>query len=172
MTTPPLPPTLAEAVLGYLGVTPGPPALALLDALVAAYTRTVPWESATRIVKRAATADVAACPRWPQEFWTDAVQRGAGGTCFESNYAFFSLLRALGYDGYLTVNDMGNTAGCHTAIVVMLAGERWLVDVGLPLHTPLPLHPTLATSRRSPFHTYTVYPRVEGRYSVERDVHS
>jgi hypothetical protein len=169
--TAPLPPDLTRAVLAYLGVPSAPPTIALLDALIAAYTRTVPWESAFRIAKRARTPDTADCPRWPAEFWTDALTRGGGGTCFESNYALFSLLRALGYEGYLTINNMGETIGCHAAIVLRVSGERWLVDGGLPLYVPLPINPAAPTRRTSPFHAYTVRPGGEGRYQIERTKH-
>ena len=169
--TAPLPPDLTRAVLAYLGVPPAPPTRNLLDSLIPAYTRAVPWESAFRIVKRARTPNTAACPRWPDEFWADAMARGGGGSCFESNYAFLSLLRALGYRGYLTINNMGDTIGCHTAIVMHVDGEQWLVDVGMPLHVPLHIDPSAPTRRDSPFHTYTVRPDGAGKYKVERTKH-
>ena len=171
MTTPPLDARTTEAVLAHLGVAAAPPTPAFLDALIVAYTRTVPWESVSRIVRRAQTPETAACPRWPEEFWGGAIARGTGGTCFESNYAFFSLLRVLGYDGYLTINDMGESVGCHTAIVILLDGQRWLTDVGMPLYLPLPFGPDAAQSRRTPFQTYTVRPDGAGVYQVERAPH-
>ncbi len=171
MTTPPLDADLTEAALRYLGVAPAAPTLDLLDELLTTYTRTVPWESASRIAKRARTPEIADCPRWPVEFWTEAIERGTGGTCFESNYAFFSLLRALGYEGYLTVNDMKEVMGCHAAIIVMLDGARWLVDVGMPLYRALPFGNDAPQSRRTPFHTYTVRPVAPDRYEIERDAH-
>ncbi len=167
----PLPPNLTRAVLAHLGVPPAPPTLDLLDDLIPAYTRAVPWESAFRIAKRARTPDTAACPRWPDEFWADAMARGGGGTCFESNYAFLSLLRALGYQGYLTINNMGEKINCHAAIVLRVDGGRWLVDAGLPLYVPLPIDPSAPTRRDSPFHTYTVRPDRAGIYQVERTKH-
>src|SRR5262245_59501405 len=122
---PVLGPGLADAVLAHLGVARAAPDSALLDTLLAAYKARLPRDSTTRIVKRAATADTAACPRWPEEFWTDALERAGGGTCYESNYALFALLRSLGYDGYLTLNNMRDIArpACHAAIVLSLAGE-------------------------------------------------
>lgn len=160
-----------DEILHFLQIEQQPPALAFLDALVMAYTRCVPWESAFRIAKRAITAEAAACPRWPGEFWLDAQTRGGGGTCFESNYAFFQLLRELGFDGYLTINDMGESRGCHTAIVVHLEGERWLVDAGYPLYLPLPLATGETTQRQTPFHTYTITPLPGNRYEIRRDRH-
>ncbi len=170
LPTPPLSPQMTVRALQHLGVSPADPDLALLDRLIAAYIRRVPWESAFRIAKRARTADTAACPRFAEEFWTDATERGGGGTCFESNYAFFSLLRALGYEGYLTVNNMDDFVGCHTAIVVKLDGERWLVDAGYPLHLALPIREEV-TRREGPFHTYTITPSGTRAYTLTRDRH-
>ncbi len=171
MSYQPLDPELTTAVLHHLAVTPSQPDLCLLDQLVAAYTRTVPWESAFRIVKKAGTAVLADCPRWPEEFWRDNLQRGGGGTCFESNYAFFRLLLALGFDGYLTINDMGDSIGCHTAIIVWLDGQKWLADVGLPLFAPLPVSSRAVTHRASPFIRYTVRPDGPGRFQIKQRPH-
>ncbi len=171
MTTPPLSPKLTELVLTRLNVPSAFPTLALLEALVNAYIRTVPWESAFRIVKRARTADTAVCPRWPDEFWRDNLERGGGGTCFESNYAFFSLLHALGYDGYLTINNMGDTIGCHTAIILVVDRMKWLVDAGYPLHAPLPVSARGVMYRATTFMRYTVIPDGQGVYQVNQHPH-
>ncbi len=144
---------------------------------MAAYTRHVPWESASRIAKKAdvlelgARASGHAIARWPAEFWQSALEWGTGGTCFESNYAFFALLVELGFAGYLTVNNMHPTAGCHAAIVLATDGGPWLADVGLPLYAPLPLDPDRETKRQSAFHGYTVRPSGPDTYVIERDHH-
>ena len=166
-----LSPSLTARILTYLDVRRGPVGRATLAALIAAYVRRVPWESAFRITRKHGATSVAIAARRPVEFWADALERGGGGTCFESNYAFFALLRALGFDGYLTVNDMGDTVGCHTAIVVLLGETRYLVDVGLPLHCPLALDATHTTCSRGPFHTYSARPDGAGSYVIERTRH-
>jgi hypothetical protein len=163
---------LIPDVLRHLGVAAAPPSPGALDELMAAYTRRVPWESASRIVRRAQVDNTADCPRWPSIFWREALAHGTGGTCFESNYAFFALLRHLGYEGYLTINDMGATVGCHTAIIIRLEGARYLVDAGYPVHLPLRLPETSApASRETPFHTYSLIPDGPRRCQVERDRH-
>ncbi|MCC7446867.1 MAG: arylamine N-acetyltransferase [Anaerolineae bacterium] len=171
MTYPILAPALTRAALDYLGVAAAKSDLTLLDNLISSYTRCVPWESASRVARRAHKPDTADCPRWPDVFWLSALQFGTGGTCFESNYAFFSLLRSLGYDGYLTINNMGSTIGCHTAIVLQLDGQPWLVDVGLPLFTAIPLNREQPTQRTNPLLNYTVRPLDDHRYQVEREPH-
>ena len=171
MPSSPLNSKLLNAVLERLSPSRVTPDLAGLDSLLGAYTRCVPWESAFRIVKKGSHNDPSDCPRWPEEFWLDNLERGGGGTCFESNYAFYALLLALGFRGYLTINNMGDSIGCHTAIVLMLDGSKWLVDAGLPLHAPLPLNPSGVTGRRSPFFRYSVKPEGAGCYEIERNPH-
>lgn len=158
-------------VLAFLGVDVAKPDLPLLERLVNAYVQRVPWESAARIARRAVTARTEDCGRWPEIFWQEAQESGTGGTCFESNYAFFWLLQALGYESYLTINDMGETRGCHTAIVVYLGDGRWLVDVGIPLFTPLKIDQERLTERVTPWQHYTLRPIAERRYHVERSPH-
>ncbi len=161
----------AADILTFLECPPATPGIRPLNRLIQAYIQKVPWESVFRIAKRAVTPDLAQCPRWPDEFWQDAIRSGGGGTCFENNYAFFCLLRALGYSGYLTVNDMGERRGCHAAIMINLNGRKYLVDVGIPLLLALPVDPGRATWRTTWMHTYTICPDGADRYQVLRSRH-
>ena len=162
--------TVAD-ILAYLKCPPESPAIRPLNRLIRAYIRSVPWESVFRIAKSASTPDVAQRPRWPDEFWHDAIQSGGGGTCFETNYAFFWLLQHLGYTGYLTVNDMSEQRGCHAAIILHLYGRKYLVDVGIPLLVALPVDPIKVTRRATWLHTYTIHPDGADRYQVLRSRH-
>ncbi|MCB9422014.1 MAG: arylamine N-acetyltransferase [Ardenticatenaceae bacterium] len=171
MSFPRLSPALVKTILRRFDVVATLPTLSLLETLVNAYIRTVPWETVFRIVKRARTAETAVCPRWPEEFWTDNLERGGGGTCFESNYAFFSLLQALGYEGYLTINNMGDSIGCHTAIIILINGQKWLVDAGFPLYAPLPVSPYGTMHRTTQFMKYTVRPDGPDVYQIEQHPH-
>ena len=170
MSTNKLDAPLAAEILSFLGITAAAPSLPVLEALLAAYYQTVPWESVFRIVQRADQGT----PRWPEQFWQEAMTQGSGGTCFESNYAFFALLQTLGYEGYLTLNNMGDSIGCHTAIVIVLDGRKWLVDVGLPLYALLPISNRGVMHRSSPFLHYTVRPdgsQPAATYQIERRPH-
>ncbi len=158
-------------VLSYLGLEASLPTSDYLETLIARHVRRVPWESVSRIVKRANTAETEDCPRWPDQFWHSAIEHGTGGTCFESNLAFFTLLRTLGFEGYLTVNDMHDHVGVHTAIIILIDGQKWLVDVGYPVYAPLPLNLAQITVRETPLFNYTIIPRGENHYDIERAPH-
>lgn len=159
---------LMERVLGHLGLEHKAPTLRYLNQLISAHVRRVPWESITRIIKRSTTQDTEDCPRWPVEFWRSAVRYGSGGTCFESSLAFYTLLSALGYQGYLTVNDMGTHRACHAAITVLLKDQKYLVDVTIPVHKAVRIIPGKTARARTFFHTYSIRTVGEDRYQVER----
>ena len=160
-----------QDILVYLGCLPKAPTLRYLNRLIHAYIRKVPWESVSRIVKRHATLETKDCPRWPAEFWEEAIQHGFGGTCFESSLAFYSLLMALGYEGYLTVNDMGDSRGCHAAIVILLDGQKYLVDITIPVHAAVRIDPQKAVRRSTTFLDYMIRPVSKNQYEVGRSHH-
>jgi arylamine N-acetyltransferase len=162
---------LTERILTDLGCPRKPPSIRYLNRLIRAYIRRVPWESVSRIVKRHSTGDPARCPRWPEEFWTEALRLGTGGTCFENNLAFFTLLSALGFRGYLTINDMLPARACHTAIIIHLHRQKYLVDVAIPMHCALPVQRGKPTRRSTSFHDYTVRPCEDGIFEIERSHH-
>lgn len=160
-----------KEILDYLECPTKVPTLRFLNRLINAYIRRVPWESVSRIVKRHEILEVKDCPRWPEEFWQEAIRLGFGGTCFESSLAFFSLLTALGYEGYLTVNDMGDSHGCHAAIVIIINEQKYLVDITIPLHSAVWFSPQRITRRNTSFHDYTIRPLRKDVYDVERSHH-
>jgi arylamine N-acetyltransferase len=162
---------LVHRILHHFALENAPPTLPYLTAILDAYVQTVPWESASRMVRRTQVSDTQHCPRWPEEFWEGALQRGLGGTCFESNYAFLALLQALGFEGYLTINDMYDYVGCHTAAVVQLDGGQWMADAGFPVLAPLQLDPRQTTRATSRWLSYTALPQPNHVFVLERAPH-
>ena len=160
--------SLAMEIIDYLGLPRRAPTLRYLNRLIHAYIRTVPWESVSRIIKRHITPETKNCPRLPEEFWNDAMKYGYGGTCFESSLAFYSLLTALGYEGYLTVNDMGETRGCHAAVVIIIHGQKYMVDNTIPVHAAARIDPQNIVRRRTALFDYKLRPISENKYEVER----
>lgn len=162
---------LVRDALNHLDCPPHAPTLRYLNRLIHAYIRTVPWESVSRIVKRREARETKDCPRLPEEFWRDATCCGFGGTCYESSLAFYSLLVALGFEGYLTVNDMGETRGCHAAITLLVGGRKYLVDITIPIHAAVRINPGMVTCRRTALYSYTVRPLRQDVYRVTRSHH-
>ena len=168
----PLSAALSQRILCHFELPADPPpTLSTLRHLVERYTRTVPWESASRIVRRSRQVESTDCILLGEAFWNSQFADGAGGTCYESNYAFFGLLRQLGYTGYLTINDIGGAIGCHSAIVILLDGCKYLVDVGYPIYAVLPFCASRETSANSPILNYRVVPKGGNRYRIRREPH-
>ena len=163
--------SFVKDILNYLECPTDAPTLRYLNRIIYAYIRKVPWESVSRIVKRHTTTATSDCPRWPAEFWRDAMRYGFGGTCFESSLAFYDLLTSLGYQGYLTVNDMDASRACHAAIVIIIHGQKYLVDITIPVHCAVRFDPQSVTKRRTSFQNYTIRPLGQNKYVVERSHH-
>jgi arylamine N-acetyltransferase len=163
--------SLVKDILDYLNLPTKPPTLRYLNHLIHAYIRKVPWESVSRIAKRHTTLETKDCPRWPEEFWQDAMQHSFGGTCYESTLAFYSLLMSLRYEGYLTINDMEDSRGCHAAIVLLHNEHKYLVDITIPVHAAVRINPQKIIRRNTAFHNYTIRPVQENKYEVERSHH-
>jgi hypothetical protein len=159
---------LVNHILGYLDCQAHTPTLRYLNHLIHSYIRRVPWESVSRIVKRHEVPETRECPRWPEEFWLDAMQQGFGGTCYESSLAFFGLLVNLGYQGYLTVNDMGEHRGRHAAIVILLGRQKYLVDITIPIDSAIRFDPHRVTRRQTSLQQYRVHPVRANTYEVKR----
>ncbi|MCP4357889.1 MAG: hypothetical protein GY796_07735, partial [Chloroflexi bacterium] len=66
---------------------------------------------------------------------------------------------------------MEDSIGCHSAIIIWLAGQKWLVDVGFPLYAPLPISPHGTMYRSSEFLHYATYPDGRNRYQIEQWPH-
>lgn len=161
-----------DAVLAWLGVPRPTRTRPWLDALLAAYAQRVPWESASRVVRRSRAGSAEACVVSPSAFWEAALSRGHGGTCFESNAALAALLASVRIPSVLTINDRPPLAACHTALLVDADGERLVVDAGFPLYAAVPL-PTAGERRvvRTPWGTFSATALGPGRYGIDQHPH-
>ncbi|MEL6269647.1 MAG: arylamine N-acetyltransferase [Chloroflexota bacterium] len=163
---------MMQSVLDHFGLTAPPtPNLTFARELLTAYTQNVPWGSTCRISRKSLSTP-AERARFAHAFWADVIERGGDGTCFESNYAFFALLQSLGYAGYLTLNNMGDSVQCHSAIVLLMDDEKWLVDVGLPVLALIHLDPHHVTIGESVWHEYIAIPKGNGfSYDIMQSHH-
>ena len=130
---------MTNNILQHLRIKQHRPSLEYLQELITAYCTIVPWESVSKIVKKAMCENPEDCLRLENEFWTQSFKYGTGGTCYESNWAFYKLLKSLGFDSYLTINKIVDKSSVHSAIVVTIKKSKYIVDIGYPLYAPIPI---------------------------------
>ena len=156
---PALAPALVERVLTKLGLHQRPALdLAGLNALYAAFSANVPFDN---IQKRIwfASSQITPLPGGdPNEFFSNWLQHGTGGTCWPLNGAMYSLARALGFDARRIVGSViveGYPRGAnHGSVLVNLDGINYLVDAWMAAFKVLPLisgKPS-STGQRHPRH--------------------
>lgn len=157
---------MLDDVLEFLEVRNNRPNLENLVYLVNSYLHKVPWETVSRIL-RYHSRPAETCPRSLEEFWRDAIIFGCGGTCYDSNRAFFQLLRHIGYDGYLTIGRVdGEPYGSHSSVVVQIGNKKWLVDIGYPLYTILVIEEDGVPEAISPIYSFRLTPIGNKAYIV------
>ncbi|HET6432502.1 arylamine N-acetyltransferase [Dyella sp.] len=106
------------------------PDLATVQALVRAHVAAIAFENIDPLMGRPVDLD-------PLAIEDKLVHAGRGGYCFEHNLLLAEVLRALGLPVTgLIARVLWNrpvdhpSAQTHMALLVTIAGERWLVDVG------------------------------------------
>jgi N-hydroxyarylamine O-acetyltransferase len=118
------------------------PDLALLSALTAAHTRSIPFENLDVLLARPISLE-------PDALYQKLVVERRGGYCFEQNGFFLEVLRELGFQVVplsarvrLQRTRDFTPPRTHVFLRVELDGESWLTDVGvggLSLTSPLRL---------------------------------
>jgi arylamine N-acetyltransferase len=160
------------AILAHLELTAldrREPDRTLLDRVLLAWSARIPWESASRIVRRQSPGAPEDYARGPERFFADALRFGSGGTCFESNGALCALLAELGFSARIVFCDMDDGhVDPHCALIVALDGESWLADVGYPIPAALRLDPAAPTAVEPPVYRYTAEPLESGEWEVRR----
>src|SRR5215510_5107072 len=88
-----------DDILEALDLSRAQPGIGFLEALLDRFNARVPFETATKILRSAEPLPQPEKPRWPEVFWKDHLEKGAGGTCFARVAAFGALLGGLGFRG-------------------------------------------------------------------------
>lgn len=158
-----------QNVLHHLNIEPEAPSVELLDRLVRAWSERIPWESASRIARHRDGGTPADYAWLPETFFDNAVNCGTGGTCFESNLAFRSLLEYLAFTVTLHFCDMEDEIeDPHCTTIVHLDGEKYLADVGFPVPAALLLLPTNSTTAQTAVYEFRATPVEENRWEITR----
>lgn len=162
---------MTENILQHLKLQRSTPTLQYLHELMTAYCSIVPWETISKIVKKNLSDPDTNCLRLENEFWTAAFQYGTGGTCYESNWAFFCLLQNLGFDGYLTSNKIIDKCSIHSAMVIVISDKKYIVDIGYPTYAPIPFFEGAITVSDNCWIKYRSTPTSPTEYIIENFPH-
>ncbi len=140
---------LAERVLARLGFAAAPaPNRAGLDALYAAWCRSVPFDNVRKLIHLRANDPAPLPGDSPEEFFAAWLASGAGGTCWALHGALCALLEACGFEARRALATMlvaPDLPPNHGSVTVQLDGETLLVDGTLQHGTPLALDAARAT---------------------------
>ena len=135
----------------------------LLREIVTHYAA-LPYENITKIIKKFTVPDPARRLRGPREVVNGFVERGTGGTCFSLTFCLGNILTSSGFACYPVMADM-KRPNIHSALVVEMDGERFLVDPGYLLVEPVRL--TRDVERiETPFGLVELRPRERDRYDL------
>jgi arylamine N-acetyltransferase len=126
-----------DDILEVLDLSRAEPGIGFLEALFERFNARVPFETATKILRRAQVRDLEDMPRRPDLFWREHLEQGAGGTCFARVAAFAALLTDLGYEARPVLGQVEREFD-HAAVWVTNRQRPWICDVGFPLPAVLP----------------------------------
>jgi N-hydroxyarylamine O-acetyltransferase len=126
--------------IGYAGDPQ--PDLATLRALHRAHLLAIPYENLDVLLGRPVSLDA-------ETAFAKIIAGGRGGWCYEMNGLFAAVLEAVGFKvvrmaGAVMREVMGNLVlGNHLVLLIEIAGERWVADVGFGDGSlePFPLRP-------------------------------
>ena len=158
---------LVERVLTKLGLHQRPALdLAGLNALYAAFSANVPFDNIQKRIWFASPRTTPLPCGDPNEFFSNWLQHGTGGTCWPLNGAMYSLARALGFDARRIVGSViveGYPRGAnHGSVVVNLDGINYLVDAWMAAFKVLPLIPGQPSSTGNGIHDISAVPTETG----------
>ena len=132
-------------MLEKLGFT-GKPKLDL-DGLSSVYRKwceTVPFDNAAKLVALRTSASGILPGIDANQFFTNFLEHGHGGTCWPSSNALYTLLFDLGFDAIRLAGSMRDTGiVSHGSTKVRIEGADWLVDSSMLTTNPLPLRDDL-----------------------------
>jgi len=102
----------------------------------------LPYENLSKIIKfHRHGENEAQRLRLPEEVIDDHLRFHLGGTCFSLTFLLQTILLHHGFGGYLVMGDMKAGRNIHCAMIVWLAGVKYLVDPGYLLRQPMALDP-------------------------------
>jgi arylamine N-acetyltransferase len=140
------------------------PDLDFLSQLAKAYSN-LPYENVTKILKSRSGSVSEEKFRRTEEVLTDHMNWNTGGTCFSLCNALEEILTSCGFSAFIAMADMHYGENIHCAVIVTIAGSRYLLDPGYLLHDPIPL-PNVQISHQTLMNTIVLKNERKENYSL------
>ena len=99
----------------------------------------IPYENITKIIRRSESGGIKQARRRPEEVINEHIRWGAGGTCFSLTSALYRLARCMGLEAEYLLADRSYGQNTHSALLVRINGEQYLVDPGYLITEPVPV---------------------------------
>ena len=160
--------------LTHFGLPENPPAeFESLRELYRAFTN-LPYENVSKIIRSHEPAENGMpLLRTPDEVLEGYLVSRLGGTCFSLTQCLFSLLSSCGFEAYRVLGDMSHGPNIHCAVIVTLAGSKYLCDAGYLLPEPVYLDPDSRSVHKGTIYTYLLEPdREAGLYNMHIQTHA
>ena len=116
---------------------PRPPRQLFFD--VARSFSRIPYENITKIIRWADAGGLEQARRSPEEVINDHIRWGTGGTCFSLTSTLCWLARCMGFEAEYLLADRSYGQNTHSALLVRIDGEPYLVDPGYLITEPVPM---------------------------------
>lgn len=110
--------------------------LSLIGEILEAFS-VIPYENLSKIIKYENAHQDAASIRLPDEVWEDFRTHRLGGTCFSLTFLLQSIVVAAGFRCYPVMARMKVGENRHSAVVVEIDGDFYLLDPGYVLDIPI-----------------------------------
>jgi arylamine N-acetyltransferase len=138
--------TLANPVaqaIDRLGLSAGiRPDLDGLRQVYRAWCLNVPFDNIAKVTALRTNAPGALPGTTADEFLQNWLDHNAGGTCWNTSNALYTVLTTLGFDTIRATGSMFDMGwDNHGTTIVRIDGEEWLVDSSMLTLEPLPLRP-------------------------------
>ncbi|MDW7682061.1 MAG: arylamine N-acetyltransferase [bacterium] len=100
----------------------------------------IPYENISKIIKLSTNWESEVKLRLPDEVMEDHARFHLGGTCFSLTFLLETILRYHGYQCYPVMANMKAGPNIHCAIIVILDNQKYLIDPGYLLTSPMKLN--------------------------------
>lgn len=158
---------IVDSYLDALGVARAQPSLAFLGEITTAHVDRIPFASVGPRLGEDLPLDLDA-------LYDRLVLRRRGGYCFEQNRFMFEMLQELGFEVYrylarVTIDGTVDPPLTHRVTVVLVNGQRYVVDVGFGGIGPLRPIPMSGVSPEPTWRAFRVVELTSTRFQVEAE---